>query len=216
MSAPSASTKVKYLTRRFGDQTARRGTLQGSGGRGHRKSAFDLNQYGRIATCVVRGSFIRFRDSLLSGFRKILRSVEILPPSLLIALRPVSALTVCNSRDLGNLTKVDPSEFMDLGKNLVDVTIWLNMSYANVTTILDDTSAPAGVSPCSASMMLGFRSEDYYQGSANRARAAMTNGFPVPVSRLGSYGLVAAYAATSRDVDRDIRFVAGSDPATSS
>ncbi|MCK7486493.1 MAG: hypothetical protein MZU97_13855 [Bacillus subtilis] len=126
----------------------------------------------------------------------------------MIAYFVISALTVYNLATFGNLTKVDPSEFMDLGKNLVDVTIKQNMSYANVTTILDDTSA-LGVSPYSASMMLGFRSEDYYQGSANRARAAMTNGFPVPVSRLGSYELVAgSLPATNRMSRSTSRLVA--------
>ncbi|HAQ55974.1 MAG TPA: hypothetical protein DCR44_00985 [Acholeplasmatales bacterium] len=198
-----ASTKVKYLTDdseiKLLEEHYKKPETEDI-----EKSSFDLNQYGRIVRETGRGSFIRFRDSLLSGFRKILGQRKFFRRLFLIAYFVISALTVYNLATFGNLTKVDPADFMDVGKNLVDVTIKQNMSYADVSTILNDTSA-IGVSPYRAALMLGFRTEDYYQGSANRARVAVTNGYPVPVSRLGTHELVAgSLPATNREAAIDV------------
>ncbi|MFA5007318.1 MAG: ABC transporter ATP-binding protein/permease [Candidatus Izemoplasmatales bacterium] len=168
------------------------------------KSSFDLAQFGAVEREAGRGSFIRFRDSLLSGFRKILGQRKFFRRIFLIAYFLISALTVYNLASFGNLTKVDPSEFMTTGKDLVDVTIKQGMSYADVLAIVADTSA-VGVSPYVSLLPVGVTAEDYYQGSGNQAMAAYTQGFPVPVSRLGTYEMEAgAMPANNREIAVDV------------
>ncbi len=198
-----ASTKVKYLTDdseiKLLEEHYKKPETEDI-----EKSSFDLNQYGRIVRETGRGSFIRFRDSLLSGFRTILGQRKFFRRLFLIAYFVISALTVYNLATFGNLTKVDPADFMNIGKNLVDVTIKQNMTYADVSTIVNDTAA-IGVSPYREGLTLGFRTEDYFQGSANRARVVAAVAYPIPVSRLGTYELVAgALPATNREAAIDV------------
>jgi len=184
-----AGTKIKYLTDeseiRLLDAHYKKPETEDID-----KSSFDLTQFGAIKHDVKRPSFIRLRDTLLSGFIKVFNGKKFFGKLFLIAYFVVSCLIVYNLATFGNLTRVDESSFMETGKNYIDVTVKTDMTYADVLGIIDDTGA-VSVSPYRESLTLYFKYTDFYQGSGYRSYTKDAAAFPIPLSQIGDYELMA-------------------------
>ncbi|MFH0993447.1 MAG: FtsX-like permease family protein, partial [bacterium] len=185
----NAGTKIKYLTDdseiRLLDAHYKKPETEDVD-----KTSFDLTQFGAIDHDVKRSSFIRFRDTLLSGFLKVFNGRKFFGKLFLVAYFVVSCLIVYNLATFGNLTRVDASSFMEAGKNYIDVTIPQDMTSADVQDIIDDTGATF-VSPYNDSLTLYFKFSDFYQGSGYRSNPINLTAFPIPLSQIGDYELLA-------------------------
>jgi len=184
----AASTKVKYVTDdseiRLLEEHYKKPETEDID-----KSVFDLTQFGAIVRDPKRRSFIRFRDTLLSGVMRVFSQRKFFQRLFLLAYFFVSCLTVYNLASFGNLTQIDESDFLDVAKNLVSVTIETGTDYEDVETIIAETGA-VGVSPYAAAQYLQVYVEDFYQGSGGKVYGTGINAFPIPLARLGVHELV--------------------------
>lgn len=173
-----SNTKVKYLTtdaeiKLIDDHYKRPETDDAS------KYTFDLSQFKKIDT-TLRKSFIRFRDALSAGFKKVFGRRKFFGKLFLLAYFAISALVVFNLATFGNLTKVDEADFLTTAKNLIAVEKTESFSMDDVDDILD--GADVQLMLYSAPMMATVQYSDLYQGSVNRYWGAYTSIYPMPAS----------------------------------
>lgn len=143
------------------------------------KYTFDLSQFGIIEN-AIRKSFIRFRDALAAGFRKVFGRRKFFGKLFLVAYFAISALVVFNLATFGNLTKVDETDFLTTAKNLIAVEKTSSFSMDDVDDILEATDAQLMLYTHSLQTVVLYT--DLYQGSANRYWGAYVSVFPMPSS----------------------------------
>ncbi len=127
---------------------------------------YDMEQYGRIRTTGNKHSFIRFRDTLKSGFRKATSRRKFVGWMFLIAYFVISALVVYQIATFGSLTKLDETEFLYTSKDLVNVTADETLTGADIDRILQNVNGLEW-SLYDQYTYVRFLYSDYYQGNVD-------------------------------------------------
>jgi len=173
-----SKTKVKYLTSESEIQLID-GHYKKPETDDASKYTFDLSQFGKIDN-AIRKSFIRFRDALAAGFRKVFGRRKFFGKLFLVAYFAISALVVFNLATFGNLTKVNEADFLTTAKNLVAVEKTSTFSMDDVDDIL--AGADVQLMLYAYPYMTSVLYTDLYQGSSNRNWGAYVNVYPMPSS----------------------------------
>ncbi|MBU1145042.1 MAG: ABC transporter ATP-binding protein/permease [Firmicutes bacterium] len=153
------------------------------------KATFDLTQFGKIISDQKRKSFIRMKDALKAGFRKVFGERKFLGKLFLLAYFAISALVVYNLATFGALTKVDESEFLSIAKDLIAVEVNEDLTIEDINQLLNETSAD-NIMSYSDQTLLQISYRDLYQGSSlyyyGNFALASVRGYVVPVSQVTS------------------------------
>ncbi len=153
------------------------------------KSSFDLTQFGEIKLDQARRSFIRFRDTIVAGFRKVFTGKKFFGKLFLLIYFVISALIVFNLASFGNLTSADEKDFLTVGRNLISVEIPDNMTIEDIKEILDDTEADQVV-PYPSALYMTIYIDRFYQASGQRSAQVYTSIFPMTISQIDASSLV--------------------------
>lgn len=162
------------------------------------KSTFDLTQFGEIKFDQARRSFIRFRDTITSGFKKVLTGKKFFGKLFLLIYFVISALTVYNLASFGNLTSANEKDFLSVGRNLVAVTVKSDMDIDDIKQILNNTEADQIV-PYSGELYMTFYIERFYQASGMRSAQVNTIAFPMNMSQINASDLILGALPTDND-----------------
>lgn len=127
---------------------------------------FDMEQYGGIHTIGKKKSFIRFQDTLKSGFRKATSRRKFVGWMFLIAYFVISALVVYQIATFGSLTRLDETQFLYTSKELVNVTSDDTLTGADINRIMDAVP-DLQWSVYDSNTSVRFIYYDYYQGNVN-------------------------------------------------
>lgn len=173
------------------------------------KSSFDLTQFGEIKFDQARRSFIRFRDTLIAGFKKVFSGRKFFGKLFLIIYFAISALIVYNLASFGSLTNADEKEFLTIGRNLISVTIKDDTTLADIKNLIEETEADQIV-PYTSQLYMTLYIESFYQASGLRGAQVNTQIFPMSVSQIDANDLIiGALPADNKSVAID-KWVANS------
>ena len=153
------------------------------------ETPFELDQLGEIPEHAHRKSFIRFRDTLRSGFKKVLTGRKFFSKLFLVAYFIIAAIILSNISQLGILLQNRESEYFVEPRNTVSVVIPENFTMQNVSAI-EALSAVGNVLPNRTAAYFSFRFEDFYQGSGMRAQSIQQYALPIQLSDLGEHRVV--------------------------
>ena len=144
------------------------------------ESKFNLTQFSEPDTRLSKTSFIRWRDTIKSGFGKIFRKKKFFGKIFLLAYFIISALIVFNLATYANIKNVDETEFLHVGRDLIAVEMPQDFTFEDSEELLDNTSISA-FSPYMYAQNATFSYQDFYQG---RIFGMSTEVFPIPLSEL--------------------------------
>lgn len=149
------------------------------------KHAFDLHQFGSIASDTGRKSFIRFKDTLKAGFQKLFRKRKFVSRMFLIAYFVVSALIAYNLATFTNLTGIRDKDFLATARDMVSVEITSYLTSSDIQTILDDTDV-TGVNYYPSTQRIYYDYGNFYQNDKQSywSGGYYVNGYPVRESSL--------------------------------
>ncbi|MDD3113476.1 MAG: ABC transporter ATP-binding protein/permease [Candidatus Izemoplasmatales bacterium] len=161
-----ALTKIKYLTEdtdiRLIDSHYRKPETQDA-----TQHTFDLEQFKPIEPKSERTSFIRFRDTIKTGFSKLFRKRKLVSKMFLVAYFIISCLIVYNLATITNLLGIRDEDFLSTGRNFISLTIDREMAYDDVIDILDSTSV-TGISYYPNSRNVNVVYNDFYQAGLDK------------------------------------------------
>ena len=153
------------------------------------QSSFDLTQFGVINLEQSRRSFIRFKDTILDGFKKVFSSRKFFGKLFLLIYFAISALIVFNLASFGNLTSADEKDFLTVGRNLISIVIPENTSLEDIKNIIDDTKVDQVV-PYAGPLYMTLYIERFYQASGQRGAQINTSIFPMTLSQIDASSLI--------------------------
>jgi len=182
-----SKTKVKYLTNEseiqlLNEHYKKPETNDAS------KYTFDLHQFGEIKQ-MIRRSFIRFRDTLKSGFRKVFGKRKFFGKLFLLAYFAISGLVVFNLASLGNLTKVDETQFLNTAKDLLAVQQNDSMTQEKFDQLFGLSSIEYAM-PYQNGVYASVFYTDLYQGASMRYYNTQVLVYPVSKSFAGDVEVV--------------------------
>ena len=161
------------------------------------KYSFDLNQFNEIKQ-TSRKSFIRFQDTLKTGFKKVFGKRKFFGKLFLLAYFAISGLIVFNLATFGNLTKVDESDFLTTSKNLISVEKPTDFDMDDAETILA-LSAVEAYSPYYQFVTSNAIYQDLYQGSKAMFYGAYVQMFPEKASNVDPLLLTSGVMPDSKE-----------------
>ncbi len=185
-----ADQKIKYITDdseiRLLDQNYKKAETTDI-----EEHSFDLHQFGKIEGEPNRSSFIRFKDTLKSGFLKIFRQRKLLSRMFLFAYFVIAALIAYNLATLTDLATIQDKDFLTVSRDLVGVELTQNMYEEDIYDILDETSVDY-ISPYQNTQRVMFNYSNFYQGDKSSYWSEYSNAFysyPVLVSSVDADNL---------------------------
>ena len=156
------------------------------------KHKFDLHQFGAIVADKVRTSFIRFRDTLKSGFKKVLRKKKFIGKVFLFAYVLISALIAYNLATMSNLIGFTDKDFLTVSRDSVAVKLDDEASMSDIDAILASGYVDA-INPLSMNLNINFRYRDFYQGNLSSMYNYSSDdvyGFPVSLANIDNPTIV--------------------------
>ncbi len=141
---------------------------------------FDLHQFGEITGSDKRLSFIKLWDTIKQGFKKTLSRKKFFGRILMFAYFIISAIVVYQIATLGNLTNIEPKDYLVTGKNLISINtneLEENLDRAYIDSMLASTDDLEFV-PYFAQIQMDFRLGTFYQGNIYTD----VNAFPMKAS----------------------------------
>lgn len=153
------------------------------------RHSFDMSQFGYIAMHAKRKSFIRFRDTLLQGFLKIVGGQRFIGKLFILVFFVISMIVVNNLATFANLTKVDEKMFVDMPRNAVGIAIDSSVDLDKLLALQNHDIKPyISVYPRGVNLSISY--QDLYQGSGlYRGAIARVTAYPVPLSYVSNYSL---------------------------
>lgn len=150
------------------------------------ETPFELDQLGAIPEQTHRKSFIRFKDTLVSGFRKVLTGRKFFSKLFLIAYFVIAAIILSNISQLGILLQNRESEYFVEPRNTVSLVIPANFTMQNVSAI-EALSSIGNALPNRTASYYSFRFEDFYQGSGTKSQNIQQFALPIRLADLGEH-----------------------------
>lgn len=144
------------------------------------ESEFNLTQFSEPSARFSKTSFMRWRDTLKSGFGKIFRKKKLFGKIFLFAYFIISALIVFNLATYANIKNVDETEFLDVSRDLVAIEMPENFTFEESEDIIDTTPVTS-FSPYKYAQSVNLSYQDFYQG---RIFGMSTDIYPVPLSEI--------------------------------
>ncbi|MDP2425931.1 MAG: ABC transporter ATP-binding protein/permease [Candidatus Izemoplasmatales bacterium] len=183
-----ANTKIKYLTsdtdiKLIDDYYKKVETIDAD------QKLFDLSAFEPIPETGKRKSFIRFKDTIKSGFDKVFQGKKAFSKIFIIVYFVISSIIVFNLATLGNMFRTDEASLVFFPQNSVGLKVSNQLSITKLNEILALNSVDA-ISPYNSAAYMTFRFENFVQGSGPRATSTYSEAFPVSVSQLGSHTLL--------------------------
>ncbi|MGI6392855.1 MAG: ATP-binding cassette domain-containing protein [Candidatus Izemoplasmatales bacterium] len=186
-----STAKIKYVTedseiRLLNEHYKKAETSDAS------KHKFDLSKFGVIVADKARTSFIRFRDTLKSGFKKVFRKKKFIGKVFLFAYVLISALIAYNLATITNLVGFVDRDFLTVSRDSVAVKLDDKASIADIDAIIASGHVNS-VNPLSTDLSIKFRYSDFYQGDISTMRwyaSKSVFGYPVSLADAGNSKIV--------------------------
>lgn len=142
---------------------------------------YDMEQFGKIDVHENKKSFIHFKDTLISGFRKATRKRKFFGWMLLLAYFIISALVVYQIATFGNLTQINEEENIHISPDMISVSSNDTLTSLDITNIMNNVDGLEW-SPYYGYTYIQFMYYDFYQGNAQVSLSV----FPEKVSWVDS------------------------------
>ena len=128
--------------------------------------SFDMHQYGDIEHPKSKKSFIRFRDSFISGFRKVTGKRKFIGKLFLLVYFVISALIVYQLATFASLTRVEDKDFLQTAKNLIAVKSTESIMPSDINLLLNNVDGLEWA-PYRNYTRMTIEYYDFYQGDVN-------------------------------------------------
>ncbi len=146
---------------------------------------FDLSQFDNIKHTKSKRSFIKWSNTLKSGFARVFSKRKFVSRLFLFGYFIISALVVFQLASFGNLTRVEEKDFLSTPRDLMTLGDKVDLSPEDLREILDEVEG-VEFSPYLGQADLRLVYRDFYQGTAD----VYFQAYPVKLSEYSNSELV--------------------------
>jgi putative ABC transport system permease protein len=127
---------------------------------------FDLSQFDNIKHSKAKRSFIKWSNTLKSGFSRVFSKRKFVSKLFLLGYFIISALVVFQLASFGNLTRVEERDFLNTPRDLMTLGDKVDLNSNDLIEILDSVEN-IEFSPYLGQANLRLIYRDFYQGNAS-------------------------------------------------